>query len=77
MNYIIVEMQTNGGTTAVPTSVKSTYETAEQEYHTKCAYAAVSNVPVHAVSMITENGVPVEKKHECYKHGQPTPETEG
>ena len=72
MNYIIIETQTMGTTTAVISVVKSTFETAEQEYHTKLAYAAVSNVPLHAVTMIGENGK--EIKHTCYDHRPPATE---
>lgn len=76
MNYIIIESQTTNGTTAIIPVVKSTFETAMQEYHTKCAYAAVSQVPLHAVSLIMENGAPVKDRHECYDHRQPEPEAE-
>lgn len=69
-NYIIIEAQTTNGVTAVvPPVVKSNYNEAEQEYHTKLSYAAVSTVPLHAVTMLTENGKMV--KYECYDHRQP------
>lgn len=74
MNYIIIESQTTDGVTAVIKTVKPTYETAEQEYHTKLAYAAVSNVPLHAVTMLTENGKMVT--HQCYDHRAPATEEE-
>lgn len=66
MNYIIIESQTTNGTTAVLTSTKTDYFGAEQEYHTKLAYAAASTVPLHAVTMLTERGNIV--KYECYSH---------
>lgn len=67
MNYIIIEMQTTDGVTAiVPPVVKSNYNEAEQEYHTKLAYAAVSAVHLHSVTMLTENGKMV--KCEAYDH---------
>lgn len=70
MNYIIIETQTTGGVTAVVTPVvKDNFYEAEQEYHTKLSFAAVSNVPIHSVSMITERGNLV--KYECYVHEEP------
>lgn len=67
MDYIIIETQTTNGVTAVvPAVVKDNFFTAEQEYHNKLSYAAVSSVPIHAVTMITERGNVV--KHECYVH---------
>lgn len=67
MNYIIIETQTADGVTAVvPAVVKDNFFAAEQEYHNKLSYAAVSSVPIHAVTMITERGNMV--KHECYVH---------
>ena len=72
MNYIIIELQTTNGVTAVDKEIKTTYETAEQEYHRRLMYAAVSEVPLHAVTMLTENGKMV--KYECYDHRQPEEE---
>ncbi len=72
MNYIIIEMQTTDGVTAiVPPVVKSNYNEAEQEYHTKLAYAAVSAVHLHSVTMLAENGKMI--KCEAYDHA-PAPE---
>lgn len=67
MNYIIIETQTTNGVTAVVQPVvKDNFYDAEQEYHYKLSFAAVSTVPIHAVTMITERGNVV--KHECYVH---------
>ena len=67
MNYIIVETQTTNGVTAVVTPVvKPDFFTAEEEYHNKLRYAAVSQVPLHAVTMLNERGNIV--KHEAYDH---------
>ena len=67
MNYIIIETQTTNGVTAVVTPVvKDNFYDAEQEFHSKLSFAAVSSVPIHAVTMITERGNVV--KHECYVH---------
>ena len=74
MNYIIIESQTNGTTTSVLKTVKADYNEAEQQYHTVLAAAAVSNVEIHAATMLTENGKMV--KYECYDHRQPEPVAE-
>ena len=73
MNYIIIETQTNNGVTAVvPPVVKSNYNEAEQQYHAMLSFAAVSTVPLHTVTMLTERGNIV--KHECYVHEAEEPE---
>ena len=65
--YTILEMQTNDGVTAVvPAVVKETRELAEQEYHTKLSFAAVSTVEIHTVVMLNAEGTKI--KGECYKH---------
>lgn len=72
MNYIIIETQTTNGVTAVVTPVvKTSYNEAEQEYHSKLSFAAVSTVPLHSVTMLTERGNIV--KYECYDHSEPEP----
>lgn len=65
--YVILEMQTNNGVTAiVPAVVKETRELAEQEYHSRLSYAAVSTVEIHTVVMLNAEGGKI--KGECYKH---------
>ncbi len=64
MNYIVIEMQTANGVTATLTDTFADYPHAEQKYHTVLAAAAVSTVPIHSASMLTERGNLV--KHECY-----------
>ena len=68
MNYIIIETQTTGNSTAVLTFVENDYFNAMGKYFEKCAAAARSNVELHAVSLITENGAPVANKHEAFYH---------
>ena len=72
MNYIILESQTTDGVTSVITVTKDNINAAEQEYHTKLAYAAVSSVGIHAVSMLNASGGVV--KHECFIHETPVEE---
>lgn len=65
---IIIEIQhSNDGSTAVLHEVKSEQSVAEQTYHTKLAYAAVSEVNVHSVVMLDDYGNRV--KGETYYHG--------
>ena len=64
---IIIEIQHNGdGTTAVLNEVIADRNTAEQTYHTKLSYAAVSSVYEHTVVMLDDVGVRV--KGETYTH---------
>ena len=65
MNYVIIENQTSDST-AVIVNTFDNYPQAEQDYHTKLASAAVSDVPVHAVTMLNERGQLI--KYECYVH---------
>ena len=65
---IIIEIQhSNDGTTSVLHEVKTDRDKAEQTYHTKLAYAAVSEVNVHSVVMLDDYGARV--KGETYYHG--------
>lgn len=65
--YTVIEMQTNGGVTSVLTPVvKAERNKAEQEYHSKLAFAAVSNVEIHTVVLLNAEGERIKK--ECYKH---------
>lgn len=75
MNFVIVETQTTDGVTSVLTVVESGMNAALATYFNKCAAAASSNVPLHAVSLITENGIPVPNRHEAFDH-TPVPEEE-
>ena len=64
---IIVEIQHSiDGTTAVLHEVVADHNTAEQTYHNKLAYAAVSTVYKHSVVMLNERGERV--KGETYRH---------
>lgn len=65
--YIIQEMQTNGGQTAlVPALTYTDKNQAESAYHTALAAAAVSAVQVHAVIMFDEHGNTL--KRDYYEH---------
>lgn len=65
---IILEIQhSNDGTTSVLHEVKAGANVAEQTYHQKLSYAAVSSVNVHSVVMIDDMGNRI--KGETYYHG--------
>lgn len=66
---IIIEIQhSNDGSTAVLHEVQADLNVAEQTYHNKLAYAAVSSVNVHSVVMMDDYGGKV--KGETYYHGE-------
>ena len=58
--YIVIETQTANGATAVVTpEVYADRNEAESKFHTVLAAAAVSNVEVHACTVLNEYGVAV------------------
>lgn len=66
MNYVIIEMQTTSGSTAIvtPASYNNTIS-AEAAFLTKCAAARVSGLDAHSVTLLDEEGKVVARK--CYK----------
>ena len=72
---IIIEIQhSNDGSTSVLHEVKADNNIAEQTYHQKLSYAAVSAVNVHSVVMLDDDGNRV--KGESYYHGHDEEENE-
>ena len=66
MNFVIIEMQTTNGSTAIVTP--ASYDnniSAEAAFLTKCAAARVSGLDVHSVTLLDEEGKVVARK--CYK----------
>lgn len=74
MNYIVIELQTNGSTTATIVSVYADRLQAENKFHDILRAAAVSSVEAHGAAIMTEDGKPV-RPAECYHHF-PEPEPE-
>lgn len=73
MNYIVIEIQTNAGTSAiVPPVLFTDRNAAEAQFHTMLAAAAISSVEIHSVIMLTEDGRIV--RTECYRHSAATNE---
>lgn len=65
--YIVIEMQTDNGSTALlPALTYTDRNDAESAYHLKLGSAAVSSVDVHTVVMLDEHGDIV--KREYYNH---------
>ena len=68
MTYIVMEMQTNNGVTAIVPPVAFTNRNeAESRFHSILASAAISNVEEHAVAMLTGDGRLV-RPSEVYRH---------
>lgn len=70
--YIVIEIQTNSeGVVSWLVDSFNDINAAESKYHTVLSFAAVSNLPVHACVMLSNEGFYI--KHQCYKHGTPAP----
>lgn len=76
--YIVQEIQANNGTPALlPAIVKATREEAESAFYMICGSAVLSSVPVHTVTVYTEEGFQIKELTKCFKHAQaPAPEVE-
>jgi len=66
MNYLVIELQTNAGTTANIVTQYDNLPQAEQQFYSICSAAVVSTVDTHAVILTDENGFTM--KNECFKH---------
>lgn len=58
MKYVVIEMQKfSDGTVAVPPiHTEDSFFAARSTFHSLCAIAAVSEVPVHSVVLLNETG---------------------
>lgn len=71
--YIVIEMQTNNGTTAiVPPVTFENINQAYQKYYQVLSAAAVSSVPTHTAIILTERGDVVRVEH--FEHNEVTEE---
>lgn len=64
--FIVTELQTNNGTTAVLTDVFTDEALANQKYYQILSFAAVSTVEIHAAAILNEYGGVL--KNECFMH---------
>lgn len=63
--FIVMEIQKSNTVSTLVNSYETRNE-AENKYHTILAYAAVSSLPKHSATMLTENGEYI--KSECFEH---------
>jgi len=65
--FFVIELQkqANGSVGNIVTS-HETQEAAESKYFSVLAAAAVSELPVHAAALLSEEGFSVENR--CFKH---------
>ena len=61
--YVVVELQKNGDTMSNIVTAHNTLEEAEYKFHTVAASAAISSVEKHAVTLLNDDGFPVERTH--------------
>lgn len=73
MKYLVMEIQTfDTGATSTPTYAYDTRAGAEQKFYTLVAGAVASQLPTHAVVMMTSEGQLIDRK--VYHHVKPEPE---
>ena len=69
MAYIVQEIQTNSGVTALlPAEVHPTRGAAESAFYLKCGSAVLSDVEKHTVLVYTEEGFPIGELCKCFVH---------
>lgn len=65
--YIVLEIQTNAdGTVGTIVTQWNDRNQAESKYHSVLAYAAASDLPMHAAMLITADGMTLRGEH--YTH---------
>lgn len=70
--YIIIEIQTNAnGTLGILTYTAQEWRNAQQIYHEKLAYAAMSTLPRYSVVLLDNSGNMLESR---YYTAEPEPE---
>lgn len=73
MKYLVMEIQTfDTGATSTPTYAYDDRAAAERQFHLLTAGAVVSELPTHAVVMMTSEGQLIDRK--VYHHVTPEPE---
>lgn len=65
---IVIEIQKNNSSpVAIISTTFTDPQAAEQDYHAKLSYAAVSSISAHSVVMLSDTGE--REKGETYYHG--------
>lgn len=63
MNLILIELQKNNNTVAItPAKIYNAEDDALQEFFSVCSYAVKSDVDVHTVLLLQEDGTVFAKK---------------
>lgn len=63
LRYVVIEMQTDAeGTVVSLTDSFDNLDAAYNKYYTILAYAAISTLPRHAASLLTNDGLLYESK---------------
>ena len=67
--YILQEIQTGSGTTALlPAVQREKREEIESAFYLTCGSAVLSNVEKHTVMVFTEEGFPIPELTKCFRH---------
>lgn len=61
--YVVIELQKNGDVMGNIVTSHDTLEDAEYKFHTVAAAAAISSVEKHAVTLLNDDGFPIERTH--------------
>lgn len=65
--FVVIEIQKNAeGVVGNIVTAHETQAEAEAKYHSVLAAAAVSSLPVHSATLLSEEGFSVA--NQCYKH---------
>ena len=56
MKYVVIEIQDTNDTISTLVTTHDTREEADSKYYQILSYAAVSNLPKHAASLLTDTG---------------------
>ena len=73
--FIVIELQKSAnGTVSHLLTTHATQAEAESKFHTVLAAAAVSNLPSHSATLLTDNGYALRR--EFYEHAQEEPAEE-
>ena len=73
MSYLVVELQTySDGTVGHIEWSFNNQAQAESKFHAVLSAAAISEVTIHACSLLASDGRLLNRG--CYEHGTPTPE---
>lgn len=76
MKFLVTEIQKfEGGAISTPSYAYDDRDHAEAKFYTILATAAVSELPLHAAIMYTEEGTPIMNKH-YYHIPEPEPNAE-